>query len=75
MGALTWEGLLGSLILVLTVAGAMLLAVTAVFGSVAYVFASGLQAIRGLPVPDFSTFMLGALVAIFLGMVAAINAN
>lgn len=75
MGALTWEGLLGSLMLVLTVIAGIVLAITAVFGSIGYVFTSGVQAIRGLPTPDFGTFMLGALIVVAVALVGAINAN
>lgn len=71
---LTLEGVLGSLLLVILVIGTILALVTGVFGSCAYVMGSGVQSIRGEPMPDFGTFMLivgGIVIVLFLGAISS----
>jgi hypothetical protein len=74
MGALTWEGLIGSLALVLFVIVGLVALVSMAVGAPLFVFVEGVGSLASIPTPDFGTFMVGvsiATVLAFLGIASS----
>jgi len=67
MGSLTWDGLFTAFVQVITAGVVLLALVTGVFGSCAYIVASGVQSIRGEPMVDFWPFM-GVVGIVLVGL-------
>lgn len=75
MGALGFEGLLSSLLLVLFVFASILVVVTIVVGAPLYVFVAGLFGLSGTDAPDFWAFMAAVGIAVGIFALAAVSAR